>query len=805
MKNLWFLFFAIICGNIQAQVFDPARFAGGDGTKESPYLIATQSQLAYFAETVNDVSGCSNGIYFQLSADIYLSTNLIIGKSETSSFEGFFDGAEHRIFGFLQRFNYDNDYAGLFGYTTGAVIRRLTLDGGKIQSIEGISGGCLIGYARQTTVENCFVEGVDIIFPGHVGGIIGSAVDTDISDCGYSGSVIGSGKSTGGFIGSAVNITVTRCFSEGTVSGGSFTGGFIGRMEADKRDEKNTINACYASVETAGIGYVGGFIGYIFYLENSSTTINYCHATGSVSGKSDRVGGFIGYCDDKSTVISDCYAAGNVISPAATDVGGFIGYDRGLTITRCFAVGAVEGNESVGGFSGFSDSSISLCYAVGAVEGDRYAGGFTGYASGSVINGCFAAGAVLCPNSAGGFLGSAYLVTGNACFFDKQGTGLVSGIGNGAFTGVQALTSSELCQNNLFGFLSNDWEYTTNHYPQLKVFAQSGNNATKTWSALSAVPLRLANDNELSSDVQTIIRLSEKTTEGHTLTWATAAAENVAIMNQSVYAEASEAWHTLTLRADDAERYVKFRSTKGLLVPEIVGVRINNTDYNMTEAQFTYLIDCDSKEEYVFAEIILTPYAKSTPGSPVTLYANQTQNVVVTTDNGQTKTYSFYAEKYLSSDIFIQRWSDVLAVNNNADTNGGYDFTDYQWYKNDEKLPDTNGYIRLSGEGQYSATLSGILISAHESVTRGVCPVVISEMTPIVAVYPNPVQRGRIISVTTGETASIARLFDLTGNILYKKNLNNPIAEIAMPNTPGTYILRLTINEAEQSFKIVVE
>ena len=43
------------------------------------------------------------------------------------------------------------------------------------------------------------------------------------------------------------------------------------------------------------------------------------------------------------------------------------------------------------------------------------------------------------------------------------------------------------------------------------------------------------------------------------------------------------------------------------------------------------------------------------------------------------------------------------------------------------------------------------------------------------------------------------------GNIVATQHITAPVAEIAMPDTPGTYVLQATVNGIKETFKVVVE
>ena len=159
-----------------------------------------------------------------------------------------------------------------------------------------------------------------------------------------------------------------------------------------------------------------------------------------------------------------------------------------------------------------------------------------------------------------------------------------------------------------------------------------------------------------------------------------------------------------------------------------------------------------------------------------------------------------------SSNIFVQRWHDVLAINNNFATNGGYVFTEYEWYKDGVKLPSTKGYIHepggLSPTAEYTAVLT-----THRGDKITTCPAKITDMKVKSAVYPNPVKRGQSVYVETGLSSgeAVMQLFGASGNFVTSKTLYNPVAEITMPDTPGAYVLQITVNGTVKTYKIVVE
>ena len=105
-------------GAEDADVWDgtvAAKFAGGKGTKDDPYIISNAAELAYFSESVK--TNYYDGKYISLTADIDLG-----GKEWAPiggyyhCFKGTFDGDGHTVSNFT--INSPDTCIGLFGKTT---------------------------------------------------------------------------------------------------------------------------------------------------------------------------------------------------------------------------------------------------------------------------------------------------------------------------------------------------------------------------------------------------------------------------------------------------------------------------------------------------------------------------------------------------------------------------------------------------------------------------------------------------------------------------------------------------------------
>ena len=712
----------------------------------------------------------------------------------------------------------------------------------------GSTGG-FVGHIKSgtPTIQNCTSTG-KISGQYSVGGFIGEAgslisaiyPNVTITGCRFSGSVIGFESYIGGFAGSfSGRGSIGSCLVETPVLGfGSRVGGFFGRFESG--GGAISISNCRATGAVEGHGnFTGGFAGSLSGINTASSTITNCFAEGQVTGQND-VGGFA--ASASYFTFSSCASYGDV--KGNDHVGGFIGnFSVNTTITDCYTTGHVTGNDRVGGFAGSGSvnisatvRSVSNCYAINRVKGNDRVGGFIG-STGGITNidfiNCFTASTIFCENPdgkklVGGFVGENLRGNFKNCYFDTQMAEVAVASGTPNVTGINGLPTSELTKGSLTDFLANKWDFKPGYYPQLAVFTdrKAANAMTRLRSALSVIPLTLKNEEPVGG-VQTVFSLHDKTTTGDIIYWFADPIEMVEVKNHAVYWFPSEEWRTLTLRVGKLERTVQFRSEKNVVTTDINVVSDIKPLYNSDLGKFTFTIGCTEKElamTSVFVQISVGGFAKIDPDiTGMTLNANQPpQTVTVKDSTHQTKTYTFEVKKSLHPDIFVQRWNDVLAVNNNIYTNGGHNFTGYKWFKGGTEITDARGkgYIQEKGglTGIYTATLTS------QKGEFNTCAAKIVKMPSMSAVYPNPVQRGQSVRVgigkmgemeeagemgkmgEIGETGkAVIQIFDTMGNIISKQTLNDPVAEIAMPDMPGQYILQVMENGVSETFKIIVE
>ena len=328
------LFFTLGTAATQAQ--DGSEFAGGNGTEENPWQIATKQQLAAVENYGGEIG---NGKHFILTKDLKFTTadfstfgdfyndgKFWIPLCEyPDRFQGTLDGNNHTISGIRGT---------LFDCLEGGTIKNLNI---SLSANASVSAG-LAQFVYKAIISNCHVTGN--ITEGWYnsgffsGGLVAQGSVLHIVDSSFKGNIgkENSHNCCGGIVGGTWygEVVVSNCSVEGEIKGegGSCLGGICGAPEY------------------------------------SSITIHGCSVIGSIEGRSyeDTIGGLIGLAVPSNVNIVDSYFEGNITSKSST--GGLIGWFNNsslstptLTIRKSYASGkiVVEGDRdlAVGGLVGY--------------------------------------------------------------------------------------------------------------------------------------------------------------------------------------------------------------------------------------------------------------------------------------------------------------------------------------------------------------------------------------------------------------------------------------------------------------------
>lgn len=254
--------------NAQSRIDAADSYAGGSGTKDDPYQIATVEQWAFLAENVKSTPNYSRGKYFKLTADLVFNEN-VLGKdlgtlatqtafpvtpmvgdytSETNytAFQGVFDGGGHSISGV-----YIVDW------------------GNAVALFKAVDGA---------TIKNLEVKDAYLYAGNYMGGIVSVAFNSKFINCSLTDSYIRSWSSQeGGIVGRTIGTcSFKNCYVFAQFNVKNNSGGIAGRAGgSDAGGDSTVFENCYTKAEMTysktGTDF-GGIVGYAA----QGTYINNC-------------------------------------------------------------------------------------------------------------------------------------------------------------------------------------------------------------------------------------------------------------------------------------------------------------------------------------------------------------------------------------------------------------------------------------------------------------------------------------------------------------------------------------------------
>ena len=365
------------------------------------YQIGTAEELAWFGQQSQKYGDANRTLNAKLTADIDLNNqnwiDYVIGKNSSSYYGGTFDGDGHTVKGYRIYKNVTKNstiYLGLFGATSKAAIRNLTLEGSVEIDMNGATARAYSGYvaglvaeAKGTTIQNVVVD-VNISLTNNdskygaitTGGVAArvsfvsenGATTSDpkvitnslIENCENRGNVVGGG-SAGGIAARTANcVTVRNCKNSGDITSvTTYAGGIVGDIAG------TTVEGCANTGSISGGYNAGGIVGNVYAshstnAENPGTwmaVIRNCYNTGDVvcqgystsydyyaAGIVGKSSGYIGqsYQDKSTNIIENCYTTGKATlgqESAKLHAAGFVGAVTHTEIANCYYLeGAAE-------------------------------------------------------------------------------------------------------------------------------------------------------------------------------------------------------------------------------------------------------------------------------------------------------------------------------------------------------------------------------------------------------------------------------------------------------------------------------
>ena len=229
-----------------------AKYGGGMGEPNNPYLVYTAEQMNAISNEPNDWDR-----HFKIMAHIDLlvysydralmapDTNDLEPDHQGVSFTGLFDGNYRTISGLTIN---GVNYLGLFGkLETGAEVKNLGLTDVGIAGSDYVGG--LVGFNRGD-IASSYITGI-VVGDIRIGGITGRNWGNVTAS--YS-AVTASGNSDVGGIAAGNYGSITACYNTGTVTANGDVGGIVG-------ENYGSIDSSYSTGEVSGESRAGGLVG----------------------------------------------------------------------------------------------------------------------------------------------------------------------------------------------------------------------------------------------------------------------------------------------------------------------------------------------------------------------------------------------------------------------------------------------------------------------------------------------------------------------------------------------------------------
>lgn len=168
-------------------------------------------------------------------------------------------------------------------------------------------------------------------------------------------------------------------------------------------------------------------------------------------------------------------------------------------------------------------------------------------------------------------------------------------------------------------------------------------------------------------------------------------------------------------------------------------------------------------------------------------------------------TLHFVVDVMYPSSVIVQRWNDVLALQN-ADYNGGYEFSSYQWFKDGQPMEgEQYSVLYRPNDMDYTASYSMLLTRLSDGVsafTCGITPVEFSDKE--IDDIPEIVISGGEASLYT-HGKGMMYLYGIGGNLVCSVRLVEGDNNIRMPSVSGIFIMKIVYDEGKtENSKIII-
>ncbi|MFZ0598710.1 MAG: T9SS type A sorting domain-containing protein, partial [Flavobacterium sp.] len=273
---------------------------------------------------------------------------------------------------------------------------------------------------------------------------------------------------------------------------------------------------------------------------------------------------------------------------------------------------------------------------------------------------------------------------------------------------------------------------------------------------------------------------------------------------------------------DGNDNYLPAADVSQLLVIKnndvsITKITLGNVVYQNPAKDIKYVLACG--ENNLNVAIVNETNATFTPSANFTITPPKpgiyTQNVKVTSQDGSaTANYTITVEKPFGFyDIVHQKFNNVLLVNNNPQTNGGYEFVSYQWFKNGQLIGTGQYYSAgddLANSLDKTADYSVKMTTKDGKVLSTCATKITTQKTLSAKLYPNPIQAGKVITVEADypqeelDKMQIS-LYSVSGQLVNTIKSSSVITEIQLPDAESNmYIVVIETPNIKKTLKVIV-
>lgn len=634
-------------------------------------------------------------------------------------------------------------------------------------------------HGGNFTIKNLWIDQSSNNFIGLFGYIVNGGIDHLTIELDPINGIAGS-ENVGIFAGAIENATIADCIAKGKINAMMYIGGLVGFIKENVTVENNTTNVTITSSE----GYVGGLAG-----QTNSPIINSI-SSGTLITSGDNIGGLVGYAN---AVITSSSSSVNIVHAGDFFTGNFVGGLVGVakfSITNCHASGSVTGTNVVGGLIGDSYAPTIGSHASGNVTANAYVGGLAGN-SDSVTN-SYATGNVFANQDlVGGLAGQSYgpidqsyatgTVSGAKALGGLVGTAFGSishSFASGNVTGTTPDIAPEGGFIDIGGLVGHTFNATTNCYA-------TGNLSVPLNSMYIGGLIGFATGDVTNCYASGSIDGESYGTVGGLIGGAWANITNCVAVNPSITS-------SLSGNLTKVNRLVGFTEFDAVItscyaldsmringIGGTVGTEDNYQGLNKTITQLQTELNYNNDLAWDFDSIWNIREGK---GYPFFKFKDHLRSVI-------------------SSSVNNEEQGSILPLGDIAFEDGSnkiYEITPAEGYEIESIVVD-NITVETNSSYAFSNIIANHSIRANfKLIDLGIEDKNLSGLT----VYPNPVRD--ILTIAFEQDISNVEVFNLVGQNIYTKNINDKTGQIDMTHfSSGTYFIKVYCNNKSKIFKVL--